>query len=546
MATKQVLYKISETGAKKTEQSLGGVNKSIMGMAKAAGVALVSYQALSKGLKATVGASIKQEEIFRKLQTSTELAGKKWKDAKGELDGLFASLQATTRYGDTDSAQMLTKLIEFTGDYETAVKNLPLVLDMASTSMFDAQSASRYLGMALSGNVEMLGRYIPELKTSNNELLKNMTNAEKAEYAMNLLNEKFGGAAQKDLETTIGQYQQIQNYMGDIGETIGDITLPMINSVMKAYVNWIGIIEQKESVIAGDLYKKGSAMLDNYLDNIDKTGKSLKESMAIHEENMIILASVHSQYEKGIIGLGDYNLALADMRASMVLLNKPIVNVVTGINEFIPAIKEAGITIEEYIGDDVIPLNEWQEFSDILNEITIEYKEWGDAPPLFSEKELKQLRAAENIMYGFTDSLSRAVFDGGNLGDVVVHSLERIATQVLSMSVTWGLLKLLPGGSAVGGLFGYISRGLGFADGGIVPEYHSTGGFAKGTDTVPAMLTPGEVILNAGQQKNVADKMQGVNITINGDFLGSEEQADKLAFIIEQRSKQNFNNIAVN
>ena len=51
--------------------------------------------------------------------------------------------------------------------------------------------------------------------------------------------------------------------------------------------------------------------------------------------------------------------------------------------------------------------------------------------------------------------------------------------------------------AATGGRAGY-GRILRFAYGGFVPS---------GTDTVPAMLTPGEVVLNAGQQKNVASQL---------------------------------------
>ena len=38
--------------------------------------------------------------------------------------------------------------------------------------------------------------------------------------------------------------------------------------------------------------------------------------------------------------------------------------------------------------------------------------------------------------------------------------------------------------------YGYLSSG------GFVPRYFDAGGFAKGTDTVPAMLTPGEFIMS--------------------------------------------------
>jgi len=56
------------------------------------------------------------------------------------------------------------------------------------------------------------------------------------------------------------------------------------------------------------------------------------------------------------------------------------------------------------------------------------------------------------------------------------------------------------------------------AKGGIVPKYFANGGLAQGTDTVPAMLTPGEVVLNAGQQSNVAD-------AINSPMVGGSAGA---------------------
>ena len=77
-----------------------------------------------------------------------------------------------------------------------------------------------------------------------------------------------------------------------------------------------------------------------------------------------------------------------------------------------------------------------------------------------------------------------------------------------------------------------------FAGGGIVQGINSGQG-----DSVPAMLTPGELVLNKAQQENLAGQ-GGVTVNIQGDFLGSEEQADKLADIIEDRAELGFNRIA--
>jgi len=54
---------------------------------------------------------------------------------------------------------------------------------------------------------------------------------------------------------------------------------------------------------------------------------------------------------------------------------------------------------------------------------------------------------------------------------------------------------------AAAGLFKLGKAAMGFEDGGMVGR---DGGKIAASDTIPAMLTPGEIVLNAGQQKNVA------------------------------------------
>ena len=66
-------------------------------------------------------------------------------------------------------------------------------------------------------------------------------------------------------------------------------------------------------------------------------------------------------------------------------------------------------------------------------------------------------------------------------------------------------------------LVGEIER-QSFADGGIVQGSNTGQG-----DTVPAMLTPGEVILNQAQQENLVESMGTININISGNVIGNQE-----------------------
>jgi len=81
--------------------------------------------------------------------------------------------------------------------------------------------------------------------------------------------------------------------------------------------------------------------------------------------------------------------------------------------------------------------------------------------------------------------------------------------------------------------------GLGLAEGGLV---YAAGGFSsRGTDTVPAMLTPGELVLNKAQQKAIAGGMGGVTININGNYiLNDDDVMEKIGDPLVRELKKHF------
>jgi len=127
------------------------------------------------------------------------------------------------------------------------------------------------------------------------------------------------------------------------------------------------------------------------------------------------------------------------------------------------------------------------------------------------EKQMKQdLKAAALSGQSAKDAMKSVVR---------AETMEAVAGYIASVlkSVPFPAnLVLAAGGGAIAS--GLIDRGLsGFADGGIVQGDPSTG------DSVPAMLTPGEVILNASQQQGLLNSMGGVTVNIQGNMIGNEE-----------------------
>lgn len=111
----------------------------------------------------------------------------------------------------------------------------------------------------------------------------------------------------------------------------------------------------------------------------------------------------------------------------------------------------------------------------------------------------------------------------GQTAKQAMKSVVRAKTMEAVVGLTASIFKSVPyplnlilGAGAATAAGGIIDEQLAkFADGGIV-QGTGTG------DTVPAMLTPGELILNKAQQDNLSGGMGGITINIGGNIIGEE------------------------
>ena len=84
--------------------------------------------------------------------------------------------------------------------------------------------------------------------------------------------------------------------------------------------------------------------------------------------------------------------------------------------------------------------------------------------------------------------------------------------------------------------YGYLSGG------GIVPRYFAAGGFAKGTDRVPAMLTPGEFIMSKyAVDAHGVNTMKSIN---SGQPTGGAVYNNTYTLTVNAKTDANPNEIA--
>lgn len=256
----------------KASAQLQKFNKSIQDQAQSLQTAGLMATAMGGSIVASLGlaarAAGQQELEMKKLEQAVILSGNSWEKSRVSIDGFVQSMQATTSYGDGDLIPMIQKMFIYTNDVSKAMDGVKIASNMASSGLMDLGSATKLVGMAINGNTEMLGRYIPELRESNNETLKTMTASEKAEYALGMLQKKFGGMAQAELQTFPALVKQLGNYFGDLTEDIGDKLLPQLKeftkqatTIIQSIREWITQYPALASAIIGAVSALGALSL---------------------------------------------------------------------------------------------------------------------------------------------------------------------------------------------------------------------------------------------------------------------------------------------
>jgi hypothetical protein len=155
------------------------------------------------------------------------------------------------------------------------------------------------------------------------------------------------------------------------------------------------------------------------------------------------------------------------------------------------------------------------------------------------------LKSLNDAIHGLLDPIERLIkaLGGKGGGDGIVKEFfGKVGDAIDSV-----------GGKAFTQGFSDVGRSIGFANGGVVPKYAASGMFVpRGTDTVPAMLTPGERVLstNSTQQfdnfiaqntNNAAMLGAIMNLLSQPQNIAVEAKVNQSAFadIILQLNRQN-------
>lgn len=243
----------------KFNSAIGGMMRSVVRF-----LPFLTGAGLVYGMVSSAKAAAEQEAIFSRLQIRIEAMGLSWGKARKPIMDTLQAIQDTTKYGDTETAEALINMLQYTDDLNEAMRLLHVTMDFATISGRDLTSAVQVIGRVLAGDTAMLKRYGIILKEDATDKIKEL---------IRVMKEKYPDAAKSFGKETAGTLARIGNYIGDFKEAVGTGIIASITKV------WNASKDVGPKLVA--LGEKIGTMLALVLDTAASVGSGLSMSIGL-------------------------------------------------------------------------------------------------------------------------------------------------------------------------------------------------------------------------------------------------------------------------
>ena len=577
-AGKEAGQKAGNSFSKAFNQDISSGLKSITtGALKAAG-AIGSIATAYLGFKAINAAQV-QEDAINSLNSALSISKNSSLAASEGIQAFASELQKSTRFGDEVLLQNAA-LIQSLGDLdEEGLKRATrATADLATALRIDLTSAATLVGKAAAGEVGSFSRYGLSIK-------KGANNAETFARALTAIEGKFGGAAQRDIQTYSGAVEQLSNTFGDVLEEFGNLIIK--NPLVLRGVNQLNAVflqagnSVKEFASTFNVIDDALIPLSNFADGIITFVVSplelLKNIFSIAQNSLNFFVSGF------IAGIGD----IAGTVASFISLVSPGSETASALNNFAESSKEVfndvtndltnslSSVVDFPIADKLATKNE--EFriglqslnATILEESTIAQENLnGSLVNQNNELNNNLDQSAKNLADKLKETqkqvnsivnqgIARGISGGiqniisslangenafQNFGSFLLNTFGDLAIQLGQFFIAQGIaIEAL---NAVSGT-GAIAAGAALvALGSIIKSFSSSGGSSAsggGVAAVGATAAPGELSseLASPEQQTRAEERTNVTINVEGSMVRESELAGFIADTLETAGSSN-------
>lgn len=166
-----------------------------------------------------------QETAVNKLNVSMKNNGSYTLAASKDLQGFANELQRTTTIGDETALEMMSLLGTFGLTGEKLKEATMAAADLSKGLGIDLNSAALLVGKSFVGETSSLSRYGITID-------EGIPKTQKFTAVMEQLNQRFGGAAAAEMNTTAGRIANLKNAFSDVKEELGFALLPAFEKLV--------------------------------------------------------------------------------------------------------------------------------------------------------------------------------------------------------------------------------------------------------------------------------------------------------------------------
>ncbi|MBI4430711.1 MAG: phage tail length tape measure family protein [Candidatus Omnitrophica bacterium] len=202
-----------------SKKAAGGFIAGWKQTAAAIGGVIVAAEGLRRFMGAAIDAAIQQEDAINRLNVALKNQGTFTDELSLRYQDMANRLQASTRFSDEAINTIQQRLVAI-GNVgpESMERVTKATLDFATATGTDLVTAAEMMAKAADGDTKTLERWIGKIDAS-------IPKSERFVIALDLMNQKFGGAAQADVNTFGGAVAQLSNTWGEFLEQIGNIVV---------------------------------------------------------------------------------------------------------------------------------------------------------------------------------------------------------------------------------------------------------------------------------------------------------------------------------
>lgn len=231
----------------------------------------------------SINAAQEQENALNNLSVALKRTGEFTEQAVSDFAAFASELQATTIYGDELILSQLALAKSFGATNDQAKDLVKAAANLSATFGGSLEDNVEKLGKTLQGNAGRLGQYIGAIGNLRESQLK-------AGDAIDIVNEKFAGAAQSQTATFTGTITQLSNAVSDLQEELGGLVTgsDLVKSGLGVLTGLFQELTQgfTDSRIAGELQEKGFVDTESEITRLSEKYAKLTEEL---EKNVAVV-----------------------------------------------------------------------------------------------------------------------------------------------------------------------------------------------------------------------------------------------------------------